>query len=346
LEVRDRTVIDYLERFDEEDRPERALDALRVGVIALRSANPTLDSEVVARLLEQQLGPGSDFARALDPNNKRGVIALIEERVKEQVEKKLKRLLDEFSLDRKESALARIGAMISDCFKELQHTLGVEEGRATEAERGPAKGLDFQAALCRRVAEWARQLGDEVEPVADIPGTGGRKTGDYVVTLGDATGAAGLRIVIEAKNQRYTLKQARNELQRAKKTREAACGIFAFAKGCEPPEVGDFYRIGEDIYCTIDRSLLDTEGDLLYLEAAYKIVRVLAAAAVRKEAAGRLDLQLVRDHIDHLTESVKVMGDLATKAGAVRKNGAAIEDTLRQLKDDLERRLNKMLDLL
>jgi hypothetical protein len=69
LEARDPTVIAYLAKFDEEDRPERALDALRVGVIALRTASPTLDGEVVARLLEQQLGPASDFARALDPDN-------------------------------------------------------------------------------------------------------------------------------------------------------------------------------------------------------------------------------------------------------------------------------------
>ncbi len=346
LEVRDHSVIDYLARFEEEDRLERALDALKVGVIALRSASPTLDAEVVARQFEQQIGPGSHFARALDPNNKKGVVALIEDRVQELFEGMRKEVLGEFSLDRKGSALARFKAMLSDFLQELRHAQGIEEGREAEVERGPAKGLDFQAALYCRVVEWARQLGDEVEFVADTPGAGGRKTGDYLVALGDATAAPGLKIVIEAKNQRYTLKQASDELQRAKKTREAACGIFAFAKGCEPPEVGDIYRIGEDIYCTIDRDLLDTEGDLLYLEAAYKIVRVQAVAAVRKEAAGRLDLQRVRDHIDHLTGSVKVMGDLAAKAGAVRKNGAAIEDALRRLKGDLERRLKEMLDLL
>jgi len=346
LEVHDRKVIDYLERFDEKDRRERALDALKVGVMVLRSASPTLDGEVVDRLLEQQLGPGSSFARALDPNNREGVIALIEERVKEQVEKKIKPLLDEFSLDRKDSGLSRIRDMISECFKELRHDLSVEKGIAAEVERSPAKGLDFQAALYRRVAAWARQLGDEVEFAADTPGTGGRKTGDYVVSLGDATGAPGLKIVFEAKNQRYTLKQAIDELQRAKKIREATCGIFAFAKGCEPPEVDDFHRVGEDFYCTIDRELLDAADDLVYLEAAYKISRVQAVAAVHKDATGRLDLQRIRDHIEHLTESVKCMGDVAAKARAVKNHGASMETTLGKMKGDLERRLKEMLELL
>jgi hypothetical protein len=346
LEVRDHTVLDYLAKFKEEDRPERALDALKMGVIALRSAGPTLDAEVVARQLERLIGPGSDFARALDPTNQKGVIALIEARVQELLEGKLKAVLGEFSLDRRGSALARLKTMLSDLFQDLRHALGVEEGRKGAAERSPAKGLDFQAALYRRVAQWAQQLGDEIECVADTPGANGRKTGDYVIALGDATGAQGLRIVIEAKNQRYPLKQARAELQRAKKTREAACGIFAFAKGCEPAEVGDFHRAGEDIYCTIDRDLLDTGNDLLFLEAAYKIVRVQAVARVRKEATGRLDLQRIGDHIDHLTGSVKVIGDLAAKARAVKNNSVAIENTLRQVKDDLEGRLNKMHELL
>jgi hypothetical protein len=345
LEVRDRTVLDYLEKFDEEDRPERALDALRVGVIALRSVSPTLDADAFARQLEQQIGPGSNFARTLDPNNREGVIALIEERVKDQVEKKIKTLLDEFSLDRKESALSRIGNLISGCFKELRHDLDVEEGRAAQAERSPAKGLDFQDALYHRLVQWAHQLGDEVEFVANTPGAEGRKTGDYVVALGDATGAPGLKIAIEAKNQRYTLRQASNELQRAKNNREAACGIFAFAKGCEPSEVGDFHRVGEDFYCTIDRDLLDA-GDLLYFEGAYKIARVQAVAAVRKEATGRLDLQGIRDHIDYLTGSVKEMGDLVSKACAVKRSGEAIEKALKHFKDDLKERLQKMLDLL
>jgi hypothetical protein len=319
---------------------------MRVGVIALRSASPTLDADVVARQLERQIGPGSDFARAIDPTNKASVITLIEDRVTELLDGKMKTVLCEFSLDRKGSALARFKGMLWDFLKEVRHDLGVKEGRQAEAERGPAKGIDFQAALYHRLTGWAQQLGDEVEFVADTPGACGRKTGDFLLALGDATGAPGLKIAIEAKNQRYTLKQATDELRRAKKNRQAVCGIFAFAKGCEPPEVTDFHRIGEDFYCTIDRDLLNTESDLLYFEAAYKISRVQAVAAVRKTATGTIDLERIRDHIDHLTGSVKAMGELAKKARAIEKNAAGIDSTLRQLKEDLEQRLKNMVELL
>src|SRR5262249_49576888 len=105
LKVRDPTVIDYLARFKEEDRPERALDALKVGAIALRWASPALDAEEVARQVERQIGPGSDLAKALDPSNKNGVVARIEDRVQGVVEETLKPVLGEFSLDREGSAL-------------------------------------------------------------------------------------------------------------------------------------------------------------------------------------------------------------------------------------------------
>src|SRR5229473_6399967 len=47
LEVRDAIVIKYLSTFDEFTRGDKALEALRVGVIAIQSASPTLDTRVV-----------------------------------------------------------------------------------------------------------------------------------------------------------------------------------------------------------------------------------------------------------------------------------------------------------
>src|SRR5262249_46067366 len=114
LDVSDPTVVEYLQRFDASQRPDKALKALKEGDIAIRSASPTLDAQVVGRLLEQQLGPGSDVARALDPNNKKSVVAVIEARVQALVEAKLEKVLEEFSLDRKESALSRFRAMLGD----------------------------------------------------------------------------------------------------------------------------------------------------------------------------------------------------------------------------------------
>src|SRR5215831_10269244 len=48
LVISDRNVLAYLAQFeDEEAQSEKALEALKVGVIAIQSASPTLDTQVV-----------------------------------------------------------------------------------------------------------------------------------------------------------------------------------------------------------------------------------------------------------------------------------------------------------
>src|SRR5262249_41980907 len=148
------------------------------------------------------------------------------------------------------------------------------------------------------VAEMGRQFDDETELVRGTPGIQKCKTGDYLITLGEATGAPGERIVVEVKDQEYKAKKAIAELQEAKKNREAASGIFVFAKGCEPVEFGNFKRIDNDYYCTVDKSALAEQGPLTFFWAAYELARVQAVTMVRKEAGGKLDLERIQQHID------------------------------------------------
>jgi len=50
--------------------------------------------------------------------------------------------------------------------------------------------------------------------------------------------------------------------------RKAAVGIYAWRRGTEPTEVGDFRRIGDDFYVTVDADDLRAERQLLYFDAA------------------------------------------------------------------------------
>ncbi len=96
------------------------------------------------RLMDGQIGPSSKFGRLFDPQNKDGVISLIEEKVKHQVEQKLNRVLQEFSLDQDDSAMSRLHKMFQDAVAGLSRAVGVKAARAAEAERGHVKGFDFE----------------------------------------------------------------------------------------------------------------------------------------------------------------------------------------------------------
>ena len=47
LHVRDSSVMKYLLAFEESQREEKALEAIRVGVVAIQSAIPSLDTKIV-----------------------------------------------------------------------------------------------------------------------------------------------------------------------------------------------------------------------------------------------------------------------------------------------------------
>src|SRR5439155_16568463 len=149
------------------------------------------------RLMDGQIGPSSKFGKLFDPRNKDGVIAVIEDKVKHLVEEKLNEVRAEFSLDEDDSAMSRLKTIIENAFNGLREALGVKIARAEEAERGHVKGFCFEEDLYQVVAKMGRQFGDETELDRGIPGVLKCKTGDYLITLGETTGAPGLRIAVE-----------------------------------------------------------------------------------------------------------------------------------------------------
>src|SRR5262249_21784001 len=147
-----------------------------------------------------------------DPQNKQGIIALIESRIHELVEMKLNEVLQQFSLDEQDSAMSRLKGMLSEFFAQLNQSLGIKTAIATEAERGHVKGIVFEQDLYRVFSNLGNELGDDTELVRGTVGATSRcKKGDYVATLGESSGAPGLRIVVEVKDQCLRLKDAIDE---------------------------------------------------------------------------------------------------------------------------------------
>jgi hypothetical protein len=234
--------------------------------------------------------------------------------------------------------------MLGEFFGNLNQSLGIKEAVAKEAARGTQKGNSFQQELYDVLATLGNEVGDETEFVHGSPGTiTNCKTGDHVVTLGEVTAAPGHRLVFEAKDSPVKLKKAIEELQKAKENRGADMGVYVFSRGTEPEEVGDFRRIGEDFYITVDREDLEHGRRLPYFESAYKIARALVVAGVRKQAAGEVDLQSIRDNVDSIQKSIACIADIATKARTIQKSGKLIESGVLDMQSELDERLASIL---
>lgn len=425
LSTSDAIIVDYLAKFDEGARPAKALEALRVGVIAIQSASPALDTRVVeekfrevegrlqthvqgfrdelqkslddlfksgsgsvhrsidqmfgdqgrltglmnqyfgadggkvAALLQAQIGPASPFAKVLDPASRDGVILRLQEAVKREVEAQVQKVVEQFSLDSDQSGLSRMRSVLQQrldamkdenakFFAEMKEAMGVEAGRRQEAEKGTEKGREFEVALYDHVARIGRELGDATENVRSIVGAVARsKVGDYVIMLGDTSAAPEKNIVIEAKkDSSYRMKDAGDEMVAAKENREAEVGIFAFAKGYEPPEVGDFLRVGSDFFVTVDEDDLAAGRPLVFLEAAYKIARASIVASSRKDETEGIDLDKVKQEIESLIRELERFAEMSTKATTIANNSKFIVDNLKETKEQFEWRLSALAKLL
>lgn len=421
LEVTDAVVGEYLRGFSGEERQRKALDALKVGVIAIQSASPSLDTRVVEEkfrqvenqidekiasfrddlrerleryfraeggtvplcierhlgengslskiletyfssekgrlcdILDGKVGPNSYLGRQIDPANREGLQSRIEKAVEEILREGSGRILESFSLDDETSALSRLKRSLreeierlqkstSEHYAEIRSLLEKEKGRLEEARRGTAKGRDFETALYHHLAAVARNLDDASENTAGAKGlVAYEKVGDYVVRLGESTRAPGKTIVFEAKKASgYTLKKTMEELDRAKKNRGAEIGIFAFARGMEPPEVDDFYRYGNDFVVTVDEEHLADGKPLIFFDAAYRIARTLIVSRVREEEEQAVDADYIRSEMENIIGALRYASDIFTKAGTIRNSADAIEKDTEKLQAKIEEHLGNI----
>ncbi len=193
------------------------------------------------------------------------------------------------------SVFASLMGAVEERFGELRDLIvrqqGVAEGRAAEAERGTAQGVDFEDELETMLRSWAAGIGGAiVERVARTRGELGPQStvGDFVVVLPD-----GYRIVIEAKNQAAIGLGGKDgilaELDRGMANRQADAAVCISHRDAFPAEVGRF-----GVYGT--RVIVVEDGDGLMTSVALQWVRMRAAA----DASGRshqLDVAVVADRV-------------------------------------------------
>jgi len=151
--------------------------------------------------------------------------------------------------------------------------------------------------------------------------------------------------VFEAKKAGgYNMRKTFDELDRAKRNRGADIGIFVFSKGFEPVEGGDFYRIGNDFIVTVDEEKLMNGERLLFLEAAYKVARMLIVTRTREEEEKAVDVEYIRCELENITLAMKNASDIYTKVSTIRNSADAIEKNMNKLGDKLEEHLGNITD--
>jgi hypothetical protein len=223
---------------------------------------------------------------------------------------------------------------------------GHEEGKKEEAEKGSGKGMVFEDVLYAMLAKTAKGYGDLSESTQGTAGTIPRcKVGDAIITLGESSGAPGAKIAVEFKMDRgYKLKDALDEVATARRNRNAQVGIMVFARGYEPQELGDFRRIGDAIFCTVDADEIALGSENVLMTSAYALARGMVTEMSKTE--GGINAEALKTQIEAVAALAERLSEINTKAATVRNAGDAITDLVTKLQTDLKGRVQALQNML
>jgi len=238
------------------------------------------------------------------------------------------------------SPLHQFRSEVSRGFEQLNERLAALEAaataRASERARSTAKGADLEDLVEDLLAHSLNGTDDMVERTADAAGDVLRsRKGDFVITLDPATArGATLRIVVECKDRRVSGRAMREELEEARRNRDAAVGLVVFSTAHAPAGVAPFdVRLG-DVYCAIDPQ----DPEPATIGAALRLARLLALSSVRQPGRD-VDAGAIAGALARIRTELDALRALKTRLATIGTAATAVSAGLDQLRDTVMARI-------
>jgi hypothetical protein len=198
--------------------------------------------------------------------------------------------------------------------------------------------VNFEVAVCEFLAREAQYAGDIATPTAQTTGRiKNCKVGDAVIELGPDSAAPGAKIVVEAKEEAgYSLTRARDEIETARKNRDAEWGLFVFSKKSAPRGLEPFQRYGNDLVVVWDAE--DSASDV-YLKAGVLACRALCFRAQRQSAAQQVDFAAIEKAIWEIEKRAGNLDEVRKAAETIQSSSGKILERVRIDRDALEKQV-------
>jgi uncharacterized coiled-coil protein SlyX len=250
---------------------------------------------------------------------------------------------DNLTLDNDKSALARLKKQLTDVLGDIQAKnqtfqedvsakLASLVTKHQEEMRSTTHGISFEEEFCGFLEREAQRAGDVFTATGSRPGAIPRcKTGDGVIELAAEAAAAGERIVFEAKSSKqYSLADARQEIEEARKNRGASVGVFVFSKNTAPAGLQPFTRIDNDLFVIWDAADPSTD---IYLSAAVSVAKALVFRQKAAESKSDGDLQGIELAVNILEKQLKGLEDMEIWTSTIQSNSAKIAKEIGKIRE-------------
>jgi len=297
----------------------------------------------------------------------------------DQKDSALSRLVAEFSLDDDRSALSRLSKMLTATSEQIGKNLTLDDDtsalsrlkrelastidqlardnvefhaqvrealarldtRRKEEALTTRHGIAFEDRLGALLADEAQRLGDLYEATGESTGAIKQcKKGDHVVELGADSAAAHARIVWEAKEkQDYSLRAALEEIEEARRNRQAQVGVFVFSRKAAPEAIESLQRHGADVVVVWDAD--DPASDLV-VRAAYSLARALAVRERRTDRESLAAIAELERAARGVEKQIGYLDDVRKWAETVKGHGEKIAERSARMADELRRDVERL----
>jgi hypothetical protein len=297
----------------------------------------------------------------------------------DQKDSALSRLVAEFSLDDDRSALSRLSKMLTATSEQIGKNLTLDDDtsalarlkrelastidqlardnlefhaqvrealarldtRRKEEARTTRHGIAFEDQLGALLADEAQRLGDIHEATGETTGAIKQcKKGDHVVELGADSAAANARIVWEAKEkQDYSLRAALEEIEEARRNRQAQVGVFVFSRKAAPEAIEPLQRHGTNVVVVWDAD--DPASDLV-VRAAYSLARALAVRERRTDRESLAAIAEIERAARGVEKQIGYLDDVRKWAETVKGHGEKIAERSTRMADELRRDVERL----
>jgi hypothetical protein len=258
----------------------------------------------------------------------------------------------DLTLDDEGSSLSRLKRELLGTIEQLAKSNGefhaqVREAmarldtRRKEEALTPRHGVTFEERLGALLSEEAQRLGDIYEATGDTTGIiRACKKGDYVMQLGADSAAANARIVWEAKEKNaYALRAALQEIDEARRNRQAQVGVFVFSRKTAPEGIESLQRHGNDIVVVWDA---DEPASDLVVRAAYSLARALAVRERKSDHESEAALAELERAARGVERQIGYLDDVRRWAETVKSHGEKIGERTARMADELRRDVERL----
>lgn len=268
-----------------------------------------------------------------------------------RVEDAQRGITSQFSLDDPSSALSRMSASIDgrlDAVAQAQRDFQIEvssmlSGLAAKKEaeaRSTTHGIVFEENVGTAMRVFVEPAGDILEACGNTTGViRASKVGDFVLTLGADSAAAGARIVIEAKESAsYTIASTIAEGDEA--CRNRASDICLFVHSARTSPMPDVLRK----YANTVVVRWDADGDDMALRAGYLVAKALSVRAAVKSGNELESFAVIDKAIEVVRKQIEGFSEINTSAETISSGAGKILNRARIMRGELEKQIEALAE--